>query len=209
MKKLIINDPNKAYKACTLLHLSGGQDSTYVAWRWMKDNPDKVLMLHHINLYHRSENRLVYENEAVKKILNWFKANQLNNWVYFESDFSYGNLPRISIKDIQICSVFSGIIFRTAQFKRVRTLLLSWHHGEVDREDINRGFRVKAMLKALEVDGVELQFPIKDMTRRQMADDMPADLLRLVHTCRKPANHKACGKCKTCKEMKAAGIWRP
>lgn len=198
----------KVSRASTLLHISGGQDSAYVAWKWLKEHRDEVLFLHHVNLYHRAENRLVYENAAVKNILNFFRANGLGNFVYFESDFSYGNLPRISIKDIQICTVFSSIILRTPQFKNIKTLLLSWHLGEVNEPGINQGYRVKALLKTFEIEGIQLEFPISQMSRRQMADDMPAELLALCHTCRKPSNGKSCGKCKTCLEMKAAGIWR-
>lgn len=207
-RERFINDPELIRKADTLLHLSGGQDSTYVAWKWLVDNPDRVLFIHHINLYHKSENRLYAENEAVQKILKWFKRNRIRNFVYYESDFSYGNLPRISIKDIQICTVFSSIILRTPSFRNIKTLLLSWHKGEVNDPGINRGYRVKALLKAFEIEGINLEFPISEMTRRQMADDMPADLLKLAHTCRKPDMRGACGKCKTCMEMKEAGIFR-
>src|SRR5690606_30924143 len=162
----------------------------------------------HINLVGRGENRLVQENRAVRKALEFFQSEGLDNFVYYESDFSYGNLPRISIKDIQICTVFSSIILRTPSFRNIKTLLLSWHLNEVNAPGIDRGFRVKALLKAFEIDGIQLEFPIGEMTRRQMADDMPEDLLKLVHTCRKPDKRGACGKCKTCKEMKEAGLFR-
>lgn len=203
-----MNPKDKLQAADTLLQISGGQDSAYVAWKWLTENPDKILFLHHINLYHPAENRLVPENEAVRKILKFFDRNRLKNYVYFESGFSYGALPCLSIKDIQICALFAGIILRTPQFKNIKTLLLSWHQGEVDRVDINRGFRVKDMFKALDIEGIDFQFPIIDMTREQMAAEMPERLLKLVHTCRRPSRDGACGKCKTCLEMKEAGIWR-
>src|SRR5690606_3686970 len=187
---------------------SGGQDSTYVAWKWLKDNPDEVLLIHHINLLSGAENRLAQENRAVRKILEFLRSEGLDNFVYHESDFNYGSLPRISIKDIQICTVFSSIILRTPQFNNIKTILLSWHKGEVNDPGIDRGFRVKALFKAFETEGINLEFPISEMTRRQMADDMPADLLKLAHTCRKPDMRGACGKCKTCMEMKEAGIFR-
>ena len=202
------NNPDLLPKLTTLLHLSGGQDSTYVAWKWLKDNPNEALLIHHVNLLSGGENRLVQENRAVRNILEFFRSEGLDNFVCYESDFSYGNLPRISIKDIQICTVFSSIILRTPQFNNIKKILLAWHKGEVNEPGINRGYRVKAMLKAFEIDGVELEFPIDEMTRRQMADDMPEDLLKLVHTCRKPDKRGACGKCKTCREMKEAGLFR-
>ena len=209
-KKVITNfrDNTNRPRPTTLLQFSGGQDSSYVAWKWLTDNPDKVLLLHHINLYHYKEDRVDYENKAVHNILDWFQKNDINNWLYYESDFSYGNLPRISIKDIQICALFAGIIFRTPTFKTLDTLLLSWHIGEVNAPEIGRGYRVLDMFKALQVEGVTLEFPIEFHTREQMASEMPSELLQLVHTCRRPIKDKACGKCKTCKEMIKAKIWR-
>lgn len=198
----------KSRKATTLLHLSGGQDSVYVAWKWLTEHPNEVLFLHHINLYHSAENRLDHERKAVQSVLEWFLDNGIENWVYYESTFSYGNLPRISIKDIQICTVFTAIIAKTQQFSNVKTLLLSWHKGEVDRVDINRGFRVKAMLKAFEIDWLKIEFPIIDHTRKQMADEMPKELLERVHFCRSPLKNRNCGVCKTCREYKEAGIFK-
>src|SRR5690606_26278266 len=157
-------------------------------------------------LFHTHENRLREEAKAVKDILAWLQKNGMNNFRYHESKFSYGTLPRISVKDIQIVALFTGIILRTSNFGKISRLLLSWHKGEVDSSEIKRCFRVKKMLAALDVDDITFEFPIEHMTREQMAAEMPAELLALCWTCRKPQNARACGTCKTCKEMKAAGI---
>src|SRR5690554_5062689 len=93
------SDPELYPKLTTLLHLSGGQDSTYVAWKWLKDNPDEVLLIHHINLLSGGENRMAQENRAVRNILEFLRSEGLYNFIYHESGFNYGSLPRISIKD--------------------------------------------------------------------------------------------------------------
>lgn len=192
----------------TLLHFSGGQDSTYVAYKWLKENPNETLLLHHVKLHHIAENRVDLEQMAVDRILHWFRENGLNNFIYEESSFSYGTLPRISIKDIQIVSVFTSIILRTPNYKTIDKLLLSWHSGEVHREDINKGFRVRKMLEALEVPReIKFIFPIEYKTRKEMFDDMPKDLSKLIWSCRKPIHGKMCGRCHTCGEFKAAGIF--
>src|SRR5690606_3432523 len=179
----------------TLLHFSGGQDSTYAAYKWLKEHPNEILLIHHLNLKHKAENRLTVEKAAV------------NNFIYLESSFDYGNLPRISIKDIQIVALFTGIILRTPQYKTINKLLLSWHKGEVHREDIKKGYRVKKILDALEVDRhVEFVFPIEHLTRREMFDDTPKELIKYMWSCRKPKNGSHCGVCKTCIELKQEGI---
>lgn len=191
----------------TLLHFSGGQDSTYVAYKWLKEHPDEILLLHHVNLKHKAENRLIVEKAAVHNILNYFKHIGLNNFRYLESSFDYGDLPRISVKDIQIVSLFTSIILKTPQYNTINKLLLSWHDGEVNREDIRKGYRVRKMLDALEVDRpIEFIFPIEYMTRKEMFDDTPKELVKYMWSCRKPKNGSHCGSCKTCIELKKEGI---
>jgi 7-cyano-7-deazaguanine synthase in queuosine biosynthesis len=191
-----------------LLHISGGMDSTYVVWRWLKDNPDKRILLHHVKLRHEKEDRLEMEMKSVKNILNWLIKNGMTNWEYQESSFDYGSLPRITVKDIQIVSVFSSIILKTPQWKSIDTILLSWHLGEVNSEEIRRGWRVKTMLHSLEVDrDINIEFPIEFMSREDMARDMPEELLALSHSCRKPVKNQHCGKCKTCKELIEAKVF--
>jgi 7-cyano-7-deazaguanine synthase in queuosine biosynthesis len=192
----------------TLLNFSGGMDSTHVLYTWLKNNPSEVLLVHHINLRHSKEDRLTNEQKAVKNVLKWLKRNGLTNFIYHESSFDYGDLPRISVKDIQIVALFAGIILRTPQWKAIDKVLLSWHKGEVDRIDIQKGKRVKAMFTALEVPEVEFLFPIENMSRKEMAATMPTELLRLTHSCRKPNGFKNCGRCKTCIELKEAKIFK-
>lgn len=195
----------------TLIHLSGGQDSTYALYSWLKSNPDKKCIVHHVNLHHRAENRLDYEYTAVHNIMKWLKANGLGNFYYLESSFDYGNLPRISVKDIQIVAMFTGIILRTPAYKEVRNVILSWHKGEVSHSSVNRGAKVRAMLTGLDIspDRYELHFPLEYVTRSEMAENMPIELLSMCHCCRKPLpGGKPCGQCKTCMELKEAGLYQ-
>lgn len=191
-----------------LLALSGGLDSTYVAWKWLTENPHGHLVMFHVDLYHAAEDRLEAEKAAVENILNYFHSQGLNNFTYLGNTiFSYGKLPRITIKDIQIVAMFKAIILKTPRFQRINTVLLSWHKGEVNREDINRGHRVKTMFKALEVGReIKLEFPIEHKTRKEMVEEMPLPLRRLVSSCRKPKEGKPCYTCKTCREYIQEGI---
>lgn len=193
----------------TLLHLSGGQDSTYVLYTWLKNNPNKKLLVHHVNLHHKAENREFEEQKAVKKILKWLKQNGFKNFEYHESSFDYGTLPHISIKDIQVVALFTGIILRSRRFKSINKILMPWHKGEVNAQHINRGYRVRDLLFGLDIptEDYELIFPIENHTREQMAKEMPLELLKLCHCCRKPVNSKNCGHCRTCKELKAANLF--
>jgi 7-cyano-7-deazaguanine synthase in queuosine biosynthesis len=140
--------------------------------------------------------------------LNYFRCKGLKNYKYLGNTvFDYGSLPRIMIKDIQIVAMFKAVILKTPQFLDVNNVLLSWHKGEVNRQDINRGYRVKAMFNALEVNReITLEFPIEHKTRAQMVAELPKELLSYVWSCRKPLNGKPCNKCKTCKEYVEEGL---
>jgi hypothetical protein len=191
-----------------LIHLSGGMDSTFVLWDYLKHNPDKRILVHHVKLRHLAEDRLELEQAAVENIVAWLKIRGMTNFDYHESRFEYGTLPRISVKDIQIVAFFTAIILRTKNFKGFRKLLLSWHKGEVDDVEINRGARIKKVLEGLEVENIpRFVFPIAQKTRADMAKVMPADLLDLVWVCRKPKDGKKCLRCKICLEMIEAGIF--
>jgi 7-cyano-7-deazaguanine synthase in queuosine biosynthesis len=192
----------------TLLHISGGMDSTYVLYDWLRNNPKKYILLHHVNLRHQAEDRLDLERKAVKNILTWLTDNGMGNFVYEESSFDYGSLSRITIKDIQIVSMFSAILLKHPKYRSVRKLLLAWHQGEVNSDEINRGYRVRNMLDCLEVGRkINLVFPIEHMSREDMAADMPIELLMLCHSCRKPVDGNNCGQCKTCLELIDADIF--
>ena len=200
----------KFNKDCdTLLHFSGGMDSTYVLYDYLKKHPDRTILVHHVLLRNKNEDRLIHEKKAVKDILSWLTANGYNNYVYHESTFDYGSLYYISLKDIQIVSVFTAIIMKSRHFVNIKNLLLSWHKGEVNRQDINKGYRIRLALQGFQAREPELIFPIENMTRKDMARNMPEDLLRLVWCCRKPlSNGRHCGVCHTCKELCRADLFR-
>jgi 7-cyano-7-deazaguanine synthase in queuosine biosynthesis len=185
----------------TLLAVSGGLDSTYVLWDWLRSHPNERISIFHVNLRHKAEDRLHVESQAYDKIIVQLNKLGLSNFNDLgHVHFSYGTLPRITIKDIQIVAMFKSIILKT--YPTIDTVLLSWHKGEVDRDDIKRGYRVKSMFKALEVDrAIKLEFPIEHKTRAEMVAELPENLLSLVHSCRKPkVGKRVCGQCKTCLE---------
>jgi len=157
---------------------------------------DAKLLVHHVNLKHRFEDRSQVEKDCCAKTIDWLLTKGYKFDVH-QSTFFYGDLPKIAIKDIQIVSVFTAIIFRTYQ---VDNLLLSWHKGEVNREDINKGFRVRKVLEALESPMPKFVFPIENMTRADMVAVLPKKLYEFVSSCRTPRGVDPCGKCVTCLE---------
>lgn len=189
----------------TLLHLSGGLDSVYVAWRWMKDHPDETLLMHHIHLHHPKENRIEQESDAVTAVIEWFVDNDMSNFVYEESWFDYGTLNRKFVKDVRIISIFTGIIL--SHYPGIKNYLRTRHKGETDTP-VPMGERM--IMRAIRGIGIRgnLNFIYVniDKTRKDMKDEMPADLYKLAHCCRKPVNGKPCRKCHTCRQFLDEGL---
>jgi 7-cyano-7-deazaguanine synthase in queuosine biosynthesis len=191
-----------------LIAFSGGLDSTFILWQHLIENPNSKALVFHVELNTKREPRAERENMAVKEILKWFTENGLNNFEYIEGfKFDYGDFRRVTIKDIQIISMFKAIILKREKYNSITKIKFGWHRGEVNSEEINKGFRVKKMFEALEVNRkIEFLFPIEHLTRKDMVEKLPNDLLKLISSCRKPILNKPCKKCKTCLEFINEGL---
>lgn len=195
-------------KPTTLIHLSGGLDSTFVLWQHLTQNTNDHVLVHHVLLQHLIENRIDVERQAVNSILAELRAMKLTNFTYYESWFAYGTLPRITIKDIQIVAVFSSIILKTPQFASITTIKLPWHFGEVHNEEIRKGYRVRNMLSALEAPEIKFDFPIENLTRSDLYNQLPENIRKYVRSCRKPHINggNPCRACATCLEYINQGL---
>jgi 7-cyano-7-deazaguanine synthase in queuosine biosynthesis len=192
----------------TLITLSGGLDSVYVLWQHLKDNPKEKTFVFHVELRHKAEDRLQTERVACQKIVQELQKMGLKKFRYIEgARFDYGDFPRITIKDIQIVAIFKAILLKTEHYGEIDTIKFGWHKGEVNRNDIDKGFRVRKVFEALEVNReIKFEFPIENMTRKDMVEQLPPELLKHVRSCRKPTFSKPCGRCATCREYLDVGL---
>jgi 7-cyano-7-deazaguanine synthase in queuosine biosynthesis len=191
----------------TLITLSGGLDSTFVLWQHLTEHPEEETVVFHIELRHKKEDRLQQERMACKQLVKELQKMG-HKFTYIEGPrFDYGNLPRITIKDIQIVAMFKAIVLKSPQWHHINTIKFGWHKGEVNRDDINKGYRVRKMFEALEVDReIDFVFPIENTTRKEMVKQLPPDILKWVRSCRKPMFNNPCRNCKTCREYMAEGL---
>lgn len=204
----IINKEDSGIR--TLINFSGGMDSAYVLYKYLKENPEEKFLVHHINLRHYKEDRMNRESIAVSNILYWLKSQGLDNFDYYESHFDYGGLPEISVKDIQIVAFFNGIILKTPKWSKINKIIISWHKGEVyDGAEDKKGLKVKSILRSLGVNPLPvLEYPIESLSRLDIVSLMPVELLHLASSCRRPTSEDNCGKCIPCKEFKKLGIFK-
>lgn len=179
-----------------LVQLSGGIDSTYVLYHWLKDNPNKTILVHHIHLKN-NEGRLEYEKKAVDSILNYLREHGLDNFVYIESTFDYGNMGWI-IKDVEVCGFFLGIILRNQKWTNLKKILMPIYKPEAGSRH-KRAERIRNIVSLHRE--IEVEFPLLNMKKAEVMQGLPKELLDMTWYCRKPVNGKVCGVCITCKDV--------
>ncbi len=199
----------------TFINLSGGIDSTYYLWRWLQDNPDEVIVVHHC-LY--LQKRLKEEKAAVTKILAYLKRQGLTNFIYVETGMQRGTLKG-RVLDIEMLSGISSIVVKN--HPTVKNILLSycaeeckelWGHmmdEEIDTFDPSHRYsRINRVLEILTQRNFSyICYRGSDgglLSKKEMISLMPDELFGMTWFCRRPAAGKPCGKCHTCKKVRKA-----
>jgi 7-cyano-7-deazaguanine synthase in queuosine biosynthesis len=184
----------------TIIQLSGGIDSAYVLYEWLKNNPNEYCLVHHIKLKNH-EGRISMESKAVKSILKWLTDNGITNYIYLESGFDYGNLGFI-IKDVEVCGFFLGVIIRNNKWTKIKEILMPIYKPEAGKRH-TRAQNIRKMV-GFNKKYIEVKFPIKHLEKVDVLKMIPKDLFELCWWCRTPVESNVCGKCKTCKEVQDA-----
>jgi 7-cyano-7-deazaguanine synthase in queuosine biosynthesis len=211
-----------------LVNLSGGIDSTYLLWKLLSDG--KSVLVHNCKITNH-EGRVYAEQNAIKKILEWLKENNLSNFKYIQTEFNYGNMERI-IRDIEVVYFITAAILRDQKNKSIKELAVSANaHDESNNPKEQSVVRRREILKSIsprkEFEGYDseavLSFPIINKTKKDLIDEMPEELFRLTWFCRKPisldqdnnlleknspnaSKWLACKKCTPCKHVMSALI---
>lgn len=193
----------------TLLNFSGGVDSTYVLWHWLKSNPDKTLLVHHCH-WQTISNRHDQESKAVADILKWMDDHGLTNYKYIETTVDIKQLGVRPI-DHQIIAFLTGTLLLNPKYHSIKYILSATIKDEVDR--------LGSILNAIWADGDAIRDNVKltmfsdkkarpttvryiaNKYKHQLIKEMPKELFELTFYCRTPDGFKACGKCHTCKQV--------
>jgi len=197
---------HSSMKMDTLLHFSGGIDSTHVLYHYLLTNPDKHLLVHHINLI-SDENRNEAERRSVAKILQWLKDNGLSNFKYIESTFDYGSIEG-KVLDGMIVAFFTGVF--TAIYPELFYTFSCTPKDELQRlgEKIMwRRARYGEISGAIyRARKLAVKRPLIHLSKSEIIAQLPPDLFALTWYCRSPIYQDeeilTCGKCHTCKQVR-------
>lgn len=194
------------------MNLSGGVDSTYYLWRFLRENPESKVLVHHCLL---NESRKEVEKKATDNVIEWLRANGYNNFSYAESKFTRKGIVG-SIMDVDIIGFMSGLVLKNrTKYPDIKTVLLCYCHEEtpIIRKHLEQGIGLKKMDTKNRtrrfIDVIELMsrrkfnfiIPYIKKTKQEMIAEMPKELFEMTWYCRAPKDGKPCMKCFNCKRV--------
>jgi hypothetical protein len=185
-----------------LLMFSGGIDSTVAAYEYLKNNPDKKLLMHHVILKNDT-NRFLKEKEATENICNWFRKNNLNNFEIIYSVFDYGDIKN-KIWDIEIMAFYIYIHLCNPKYSQLSHVLLPFYLNRDLRGKYKKFEAILNLVNFYKKIQVKFDYLFWGKAKRDVIVKLPSDLLKLTWYCRTPENDRPCQKCYTCKEVTEA-----
>jgi 7-cyano-7-deazaguanine synthase in queuosine biosynthesis len=180
---------------------SGGIDSTAMLVKLLSEGTDE-LCVHHIHMQNR-EGRDAAEQRAVNSILSWCREHY-RPFRYSESGLDFRALEAIPIDYLSIAFVACQVAIDTPRCDRIAIGALA-----ADTDIENRSARQRRAFDAmyecyrarkLGEPRVEWVYPVFGMPKTAIAAALPAGLLALTWSCRRPVDgFRPCFNCKACK----------
>jgi 7-cyano-7-deazaguanine synthase in queuosine biosynthesis len=185
---------------------SGGIDSTAMLVKLLTGDSDE-LRVHHIHMQNR-EGRDEAERRAVDSILSWCRE-RYRPFRTSESGLDFRGLEAIPIDYLCIAFVACQVAIDTPRCTRIALGALA-----ADTDIENRSARQRRVFdemyacyraRKLGEAHVEWIYPVYDMAKAEIAAALPAGLLDLTWSCRRPVNgSRPCLACKACKARQFA-----
>src|SRR5205814_7205769 len=171
----------------TLVMFSGGLDSTAMLAKLLQETDDE-LRVHHIRMVNR-EARAPAEQAAVERIVAWCR-DRYRPFRYTESGLDFAELQAIPIDYVSIAFVACQVAIDTPRCTRIAVGALA---RDTDIE--NRSARQRRVFDALYEcyrarrlgePQVQWIYPVYHATKQQLAAALPAELVSLTWSCRRP-----------------------
>jgi 7-cyano-7-deazaguanine synthase in queuosine biosynthesis len=186
---------------------SGGLDSTAMLVELLAHG-EEPLRVHHIHM-HNAEGRAEAERRAVDAIVAWCRS-RYRPFRYSESGLDFRGLEAIPIDYLSIAFVACQVAIDTPGCNRIAVASLA---RDTDIE--NRSARQRRVFdemyacyraRKLGEPAVEWLYPVYRKTKQELAQGLPAELLALTWSCRRPlaepaaegSRYRPCGACKAC-----------
>lgn len=192
-----------------LLMLSGGIDSVAALHKHLIET-DEPIRTHHVKLLNW-EGRARFEALAVKKALAWARRNgHANRIIHSESTTDYGTL-RYIVADHHTWGHWAAIVLANPRSAGITRIIRTMHIDDSIRDGAvqpdKQGRIREAWEKPIELiakRGIEFVWPLREMTKAQVIQSLPRELLEVCWYCRRPKRGRPCNECRTCQQVNAA-----
>lgn len=203
-------------KDTILVMFSGGADSTYMLYHYLK-NTNYNIHAHHISMRYPSEPRWKEEDIASRKIVEYCK--NIRGFHYTESRLDFGFLRYVG-RDSDTQLLIAAKV--APNLKGKVHVALGWQYREnrrgafPGRLDNNISENLwNALCDSIDAPHNKkvsriLLFPLISMqkTKKMIFQELPNELLDLTWSCCHPKKTNngsvACGKCRVCKQVQEA-----
>lgn len=185
---------------------SGGLDSLGTLYYLLTDPEykDYAVHVHHVH-QNNLENRSQAEAITVKIALDELRRLGFK-FDYSESAITTPNFGMNFMYDTDSINFFAGYVCSVNS--NIELVALGMNAGDSNHSLEDRRRRANAILEAFTP--VKKIYPVLNKTKREIYDSLPDSLKNKFWSCRTPVYEeqriKPCGRCKTCGQLKAAGI---
>ena len=185
---------------------SGGLDSLGTIYKLLTENEYKDYVIHIHHVHNRNvEDRNLAEAIVVKRALDELK-NRGFTFIYSESEIASQPYNGQYMYDTDSINFFAGYICSVnPNIVKVALGMNANDSNYALEERLKRANRILAAFTP-----VEKIYPVLNMSKREIYDSLPDTLKDMFWSCRTPVytdeSIESCGNCKTCKQLKEAGI---
>jgi 7-cyano-7-deazaguanine synthase in queuosine biosynthesis len=186
--------------ATKLILLSGGLDSLCMTHLMLEDALDNDIHIHHTNITN-VEGRANAEADAVKRAIEYFQTNNYPKFVYTESTIAAPSFGRSFMYDSDAVNFMAGYV--CSMDEDITEVAIGLNKSDTNGPNTTRIQKANQLL-ALFTTATKV-YPVKDYTKQEMYDLLPAELRTMFWSCRTPKyiDDKAhqCGHCYTCQQI--------
>ena len=185
---------------------SGGLDSLGMVYKLLTEPEykDHVIHIHHVhnrNVEHRDQAEAITVDLVLKEL------ERLGfSFIYSESQIASQPYNGNFMYDSDSMNFFAGYICSVNP--NIVNVAMGMNANDSNHALEERRKRANQILAAFTP--VEKIYPVLNMSKREIYDSLPESLKNMFWSCRTPIYSKEsiqpCGKCKTCTQLKDAGI---
>ena len=204
-------------KKTILVMFSGGLDSTFMLYHYLK-NTDYKIHVHHISLRYPSEPRWQEEDISSRRIVEY--CRKIRSFDYSESRVDIGFYKYVG-RDSDTQMLMASKV--APNIKGQVAVALGWQYSDYQEDLLNGRAQNRVTERLWEVlcesmgeqfsrhVSREILLPLVEMkvSKKEMIQLCPKELVALTWSCRRPKRDekgvsRPCGECHPCKEIKEA-----